>query len=305
MTNKNTKKNGWSKAMAYGAMACAPLILFGCAHPEQIDLMEKRIERLSTEQANARQDIGSLRNAFEGMTGMKSHQADMIARMDQLEAEVMRLNGQIEQMDHKNRQRDQEMMRFAKDAKERIDSLTSKVAPGSSDTQPTEGALLPAQAEPAKAQEPSKPTSSGATVPVVATPPASTPPSSAAPATPKAVYEDGINNFRQGRFKEAKASFQRYVTENPNGDLADNAMFWIGDCEFQLGRYEESIIEYQKVISKFPNGTKAPASYLKQGMAFMKLGDKQSAKIIYEKLVKNYPNSEQAPMAKKELARLN
>ncbi len=302
MVNKQKKRNGLLRFLAYGVTACAPLVFFGCAHPDQIELMEKRIDRLSAEQANARQEIGSLRNAFEGMTGMKSGQADIIARIDQIEAEIMRVNGQLEQMDHKNKQRDQEMMRFAKDAKERIDSLTLKVSPPSAEAGAAEGA------QPVSAMEPGQPASVAAltTTPVVAPPVAAAQPAQPASASsPKALYEEGINLFRQGKFKEAKADFLRYVMENPNGALTDNAMFWVGDCEFQLGRFEESILEYQKVITKFPKGAKAPAAYLKQGMAFIKLGDKQSAKIIYEKLVKIYPNSEQATMAKKELSRLN
>jgi len=265
---------------------CLPVFLANCAPQDKVAMLERRIDGLVLENASLNKKI----NAMQGEQAMtlKSGQADLYNRVEQVEAEILRLNGLIEQIEYRNKQDKQEVLRFANEVKEQIDKINER-------NKVMSEAMAPVGPEiPDDGRKITAPVQTGA--PVVAPP---------APAPVKEVnpYEQGVALYKQKDFKEAKRSFQAYIDKNPNGDKLDSAYFWLGECEFGMGRYEEAILEYQKVISKFSKSNKAPAALLKQAMSFEKLGDKQSAKILYEKLLKQYPKSEQAPAAQKELAK--
>lgn len=265
---------------------CLPVFLANCAPQDKVAMLERRIDGLVLENASLNKKLSAIQG--EQTMSIKSGQADLYNRVEQVEAEILRLNGLIEQIEYRNKQDKQEVMRFASEVKEQIDKINER-------NKMMSEAMAPVGPEiPADSRKGTAPVVQGA-APVVAP----------APAPVKEVnpYEQGVELYKQKDFKEAKKSFQTYIDKNPNGDKIDSAYFWLGDCEFAMGRYEEAILEYQKVISKFSKSPKAPAALLKQAMSFEKLGDKQSAKILYEKLLKQYPKSEQAPVAQKELGK--
>lgn len=265
---------------------CLPVFLANCAPQDKVSMLERRIDGLVMENASLNKKINAMQS--EQTMSIRSGQADLYNRVEQVEAEILRLNGLIEQIEYRNKQDKQEIMRFANEVKEQIDKINER-------SKTMSEAMAPVGPEiPADSRKATTPVVQGA-APSVATVPA--------PVKEVNPYEQGVELYKQKDFKEAKKSFQAYIDKNPNGDKIDSAYFWLGDCEFGMGRYEEAILEYQKVISKFGKSPKAPAALLKQAMSFEKLGDKQSAKILYEKLLKQYPKSEQAPVAQKELAK--
>ena len=116
------------------------------------------------------------------------------------------------------------------------------------------------------------------------------------------LYKSGLKAIKDGKTKEARNIFASYLTDFPDGPLANNAQFWIGESFYDEGDYERSIIEYDDVIRKYPGGGKVPAALLKQGMAFEKIKDKKTAKVLYNKLIKEYPESDESKTAKKLLS---
>ncbi len=241
-------------------------MLPGCAPVEQIDLLERRVNTLALEQATLRQDVLG-KKTEEG--AVQSNVASIGNRIDVLQSEILRINGQLEQLAYAKEQ-----------DRARIDALEQKISGG---------------------QAPPPPGEAG---PVTGTVPGTPPPAAAAPPAEPNHYEQGIAFFKQGQHKDSIKSFQAYLEKNPKGDLADNAYFWMGENEFKLERYEEAILDYQKLLDGFPNSNKATDAMYKQGLAFMKLGDRVGARIVFQKLVKKYPSSSQAAQAKEQLAKL-
>ena len=118
------------------------------------------------------------------------------------------------------------------------------------------------------------------------------------------LYKSGLNSIKKGNTKEARGIFAAYLKAFPEGPLANNAQFWIGESFYDEGDYERSIIEYDDVIRKYPGGGKVPAALLKQSMAFEKIKDKKTAQALYKKLIKEFPDSDEAKAAKKLLSKL-
>ena len=118
------------------------------------------------------------------------------------------------------------------------------------------------------------------------------------------LYEISLDLFNKGRFGEASAGFQRLVEDHPDSDIADNALFWIGECHMAQQHYEQAILAYNDVINKYPNENKVPSAIYRQAIAFMKLGDTISAKLLLGKVIEQFPASEEAKLAGDKLKQI-
>jgi tol-pal system protein YbgF len=246
-------------------------------------MLERRINGLSIENRSLNQQVAALRKDIdaakeashkagqEDIASVRSTQAATANRIEQLQAELLRLSGLIEQTEHRSRRETEESLRFREEMQEQMTQLSEEVK------------LLQASAQTAQEVEQARKKAAEGQVDL---------------------YQQALDLIKDKKFKEAKQTLQTYIDKTPGGDRISNAHFWIGECEYNVQRYEEAILEYQKVISKFPKSNKVPDSLLKQGISFAKLGDNESAKIVLNKLLKQYPRSPQAKVAEKQLSRL-
>jgi TolA-binding protein len=68
-------------------------------------------------------------------------------------------------------------------------------------------------------------------------------------ASEQATYDAGMAALRSGSYDKAITSFREVVTNYPNGDLASNAQFWIGESYYTKGDLESAITAYRKVLA--------------------------------------------------------
>jgi tol-pal system protein YbgF len=120
----------------------------------------------------------------------------------------------------------------------------------------------------------------------------------------KESYFEAFNDYKSGKYEEARGKFQAFLKQFPSASLASGAQFWIGECYFLEGNIEKAILEYDKVIKNYPKGDMVPHALLKQGLSFLKLGDKTGARILLEKLLADHPGTHQANIAKSMLTTL-
>ncbi|MDX2446540.1 MAG: tol-pal system protein YbgF [Desulfobacterales bacterium] len=107
--------------------------------------------------------------------------------------------------------------------------------------------------------------------------------------------------FDQDDFETARSAFEGIIKDFPKSEHADNAQFWIGEIYYREKWYEKAILEYQKVIENYPKGNKVPASLLKQGFSFISLGDKANARLILRDLSQKYPESNEGKIELQKL----
>jgi tol-pal system protein YbgF len=118
-------------------------------------------------------------------------------------------------------------------------------------------------------------------------------------------YESVLSTYKEGKYEEAIAGFEAFMSNYPNSVLADNAQFWIGESYASLKQYKQAILAYQRVITNYPEGDKAPNAMLRQAVAFSEIDDKISSKLLLEKIIKMYPDSDEAKIAKEKLKTFN
>lgn len=117
-------------------------------------------------------------------------------------------------------------------------------------------------------------------------------------------YREALVLFGKGRINDSRELFQQVFDADPNGELADNALYWIGETYFVSGRYREAIEQYRRIETDYSNQNKAPDAVLQLGLAQAKLGDLALAQRTLEGLINRYPYSTAANAAKAEIKRL-
>ena len=68
-------------------------------------------------------------------------------------------------------------------------------------------------------------------------------------------YQDGLNRFRQRRYREAIDIFQWLLEQYPTDIQASNCEYWAGESYFGLGEYRNAYAAFKRVTKV----TRSPA----------------------------------------------
>jgi tol-pal system protein YbgF len=110
--------------------------------------------------------------------------------------------------------------------------------------------------------------------------------------------------FGRGRHAEARSAFQQVFESDAAGDLADNALFWIGETYYATGDYNNAVRHYNRVVNEFSDQNKAPDAMFKIALAQERTGDLALARRTFQQVIERYPYSSTASSAKAELQRI-
>jgi len=176
---------------------------------------------------------------------------------------------------------------------ERIDVLNHRIArleEGAPAAPPVQVAAAPASA-PAPRTQPA---------------PAQSAPTQAALVTAKIAgdYRNALVLYGQSRLADARRAFQEVFEADQQGDLADNALFWIGETYFAAKDYVNAMRYYGRVTADYADQNKAPDAMLKTALAQEKTGDLALARRTLQQVIERYPYSSSASTAKQELQRI-
>jgi len=123
-------------------------------------------------------------------------------------------------------------------------------------------------------------------------------------AEPRQLYDQAYLDLSRGNFDLAKNGFEEYLRLYPDTELADNALYWLGEADYVQHNYENAIKRFQEVEQKYPQGNKVPAALFKIGLCQVQLKQKQKAKETFRRLIDQYPGSPEAAQAQDRLKEL-
>jgi tol-pal system protein YbgF len=259
----------------------ALVFLSSCVYDNDIAYLNDQVIALNRR-------VKSLEDALD--TRVRSGQVTLRTDIDEVQEQVRRLNGRIEENE-----------RLLKRAVERDlgdqDSMTQRVATLESMVGQHHRYLNlpPVQPKPDAGMEQPSPEAK----------PEPTPPAAVETRSKEAeLYDKSIALHRDGKYEQALEGFRTFLKTFPKSDRADNAHFWIGESYMALKQYEQAILAYQEVIKNYPKGNKVPGALLRQALAFLEIKDPTSAKLLLSRVVKNYPSSSEAKIAQKKLETL-
>ncbi|MFH1125053.1 MAG: tol-pal system protein YbgF [Pseudomonadota bacterium] len=233
------------------------------------------------------------------VTSIRSNQADLRVEIEQVQGEVKRLSGRVEENEHLIKRAVERDLGDQDAARREQSQLKEKVAEMDALVKRHEGYLgsgMPAVRE--KIRPGVSPVEQAEVKREQGT-------SIVEPKSGELVqYEKALASYREGNYEGAMEGFTDFLKKYPKSDRADNAQFWIGESYMALKQYEQAILAFQEVIKKYPEGNKVPNALLRQALAFLEIKDKTSCELLLKKIIKNYPGSSEAKIAEKKLATL-
>ena len=196
-------------------------------------------------------------------------------RLNQLQQTITMLTGQVEQLQYKNQQLQQQMEKMQADYEFRLDQV-EKGRGG--------------------APRPPGPTSPSPTPPVAHPP--TTPPNTASAAPPAAggaqgeqLYHDAFKLLQDGDYAGAERSFKSFVQRNPQHPLAGNAQYWLGETYYARRDYQNAMISFAEGYKVYKASPKGPDNLLKLGITLAVLNKKQEACAVFSRFNQDYPRA--------------
>nr|WP_319491491.1 tol-pal system protein YbgF [uncultured Desulfobacter sp.] len=130
------------------------------------------------------------------------------------------------------------------------------------------------------------------------------------PAVPKKTEKiDPVKLYNKGRelllekrnIPMAQALFSEFIKAFPDHKLADNAMYWLGECSYTTGHYKEAAKIFKTLVQTYPKGQKVPDALLKTGYSYISIDDVTQANIYFKQVITRFPFSAAADKAQKKL----
>ncbi|MEJ0100626.1 MAG: tol-pal system protein YbgF [Pseudomonadota bacterium] len=197
----------------------------------------------------------------------------MSNRIEAQQQEIRQLHGQLEELQNDNTKLRKEQRDLYADIDKRLADASTAAA---------------SAAEAAKS--------------AAATNAANVPP--AAAGDEQTLYNRALDQLKSRDYAAATESFRSLAAQYPNGQLADNTQYWLGEAYYVTQEYDHAMAAFQRVLANWPNSRKAPDALLKVGYTQIEQGKVPVGKATLEQLVAKYPGSDAAKLATERLAKL-
>lgn len=205
--------------------------------------------------------------------------ADMEIRIGQIETEIRKLTGLVEEIAFNQNRIEKEFDLFKRDVDLRFKDL------GNSGTV---AALTP---DPVVADEPKEEEltrTAEIELPTVTLP----------EGTEAERYDYAFSFLRRGDFPSAEAALKSFLEAHPAHSLAGNAQYWLGETYYVRKDYPLAAAAFLKGFQSYGEGAKGPDSLLKLGMSLSSMNQNQQACSAFEELLSRYPEATQEVLNK-------
>lgn len=224
---------------------------------------------------------------------------NLITRVDQLQNEVQRLNGDNETLRHELKQMQDRQRQMYIDLDERLLKAESAVPATSSAPQTSMDTTT--------STDTSTVTNTAATTTDSAATMTGTADTSAPVAVEngEAAYQQALQTLRSGQYEQAVQALAAFPEKYPNSIYLPNAYYWQGEAKYVLRDFANAAGLFQIVIDQYPDSTKVPDALLKRGFSEYEMGDQARAVQTLQSVIATYPDSSAARLAKGRLDRIS
>ena len=118
------------------------------------------------------------------------------------------------------------------------------------------------------------------------------------------LYESAYQDFTKDQYAKAREGFMLYLRLLPQGELADDAQYWIGESYHSEGQAEKALQAFQNLISSYPESDRAPAAMLNSADCQIALGRTNAGKKTLEMLLERFPGAKETEQARTRLRKL-
>ncbi|MGH6912879.1 MAG: tol-pal system protein YbgF [Geminicoccales bacterium] len=269
--------------------------------------------------ARLRAELAQLRQ-IQPVQATPAARAQFEVRLVQLEEELRRLTGRVEQLEFGQRTIESRIDQLVQDLDLRLSALergaggppgeagpqgqTGESQTGTAQTRAADaasGAATPPDSDQASDQAEGQNPSDEGTLgqvpqsalldlprpdPAAATPPKGT----GLPAQRQ--YDSAMELLRAGDYPSAERGLELFLDLNPDHPLASNAAYWMAETFYVRKNYAAAASAFARNYQTYgKDAPKAPDNLLKLGMSLTGLGEADKACVSYDELAKEFPDA--------------
>ena len=199
----------------------------------------------------------------QSQPGGRQDLSNLFYQIQQLQQEVMMLNGKVEEQAH-------ELRSLKEQSLERYIDLDKRIAGGAAAPAANSGA-------------------SGNTSPAVVVPISGGSNVAEQPGEGEA-YRSAYALVRSQKFNDATAAFKAFLQNYPAGKYAPNAHYWLGELYLvmQPVDLESSRQAFMLLLSQYPDNSKAPDAMYKLGKVYFQKGNREKAREYFDRVISQY-----------------
>ncbi len=245
----------------------------------------------------------------------QSANSELVLLLQQLQAEVRQLRGEIETQQYRLQKLEKEQLDRYRDMDRRLSSLVLQQADPLAAPAPIAADPVSTNPVVAEATTPSvTPTASESSAPVststsltqrVETAVASSPVEPETPVAPaepavsdRVAYQQAFTLVRERKFDESVQAFEQFIQTYPTSDNLANAYYWIGEVKLAQQQLDSAKVAFETVVSQFVGHRKRPDALYKLGVVMDRLGDAAAQQSSFKQLLNEYPKSSAAGLAR-------
>ncbi len=332
-SNSNVGRSRNRVLLPAGFVFCLLVLLTGPLAAQDMRSMQNEVNRLRQDVADLQRQIaaggrGATTGAANGRItpmGGETAAAQVKVQVDQMDTELRGMVGQIEQLTFQVNQVNSRLEKLIQDIDFRLTALERGGGGGGGAPAPLGGAAPP---RPQSSLQPGAPMSGSvqdidaglselpppppaalsSTLQGSRTPP---PPPGLAAASPKGSpdeqYAAAFGLLRSGDYAAAATGMEQFIKNNPDHELAGNAVYWLGETYYVRKDYAKAATHFLDGFQKYPQSRKGPDNLLKLGMTLAALEHKTEACQALNQVKKKYPKAPEkiTQNASEEIKRLN
>lgn len=237
----------------------------GCVGTKDIEAIQTQNRDISRQVANAQQVASTKEEVARLEARINEHTSALLKSEADVQVGLQRLSDQIEQLEAN-----------LADTTFRLNDLSQQIA---ATNQELRAVRIAMGSNPAASRQPAAQT----------------------PDDPQALYESSRNDYVRGNYELAILGFRGYLESFPDSELADNARYWIGECNFSQGNYQQAIREFDRILADYPRSDKLASALLKKGYAYLQMGRVQEGRTQLRNVISTYAGSDEAVLAQQRL----
>ena len=212
--------------------------------------------------------------------------ADVVSQMKDMQTQLDRMNGRLEELEHKQKQVNPENLNKMGE--------TLNVLKTQQETDTTTLAQIQNELKEQRAFM-EKVTEGLAALKEKPAP-------AAKKKSAKEELERGLSLIKDDKYSDARKELEPLIDHSDltPGDR-NKVLHGLGKVEYYTGNHEKAMVYFSKIFTKFPRASLAPSSLLFIGRSLEKMGKKEEAKQAFQKVVEDYKGTKEANEAKQRL----
>ena len=117
----------------------------------------------------------------------------------------------------------------------------------------------------------------------------------------QSAFDQSIESFRKGQYKEATENLTAFLTLYPDSKLTPTAQFYLGSSRYASKDFKGAIATLDAMVKKYPRETRAPDALLMIAGSQFELNNRPASKATLQRIVQEYKGTPAAETAAKRI----